>query len=134
MDTVVQDGAECSSACFVVFSAGVRKFASYGAAIGVHGASNDKGEESEGSMAATVEMAKSIKNMGVPPGIIGKMVVTPPDQMVWLKFDDLREMGVDMAETKKRAATASQPPGSGGRERLLPLPRGLRGRGRYRVG
>lgn len=48
------------------------------------------------SNAATVTMAKVIKELGVPSGIIGKMVVTPPSEMVWLSPNDLRAMGANM--------------------------------------
>ncbi|MGZ3410516.1 MAG: hypothetical protein ACXWKC_13920 [Xanthobacteraceae bacterium] len=41
-------------------------------------------------------MARLVKEYGVPAGIIGKMVVTPPDEMVWLSPNDLRSMGTTM--------------------------------------
>jgi hypothetical protein len=41
-------------------------------------------------------MARIVKDLGVPPAIIGKMVVTPPDKIIWLSPDDLRSMGVTM--------------------------------------
>src|SRR5262249_40059644 len=63
--------------------------------IGVHGVSDD-GQETTESGAATVAIARIAKELGVPSGIIGKMVVTPPDQMVWLTPDDLRSMGTTM--------------------------------------
>src|SRR5438552_11981569 len=37
--TAVVGTSKCASACFIVFSAGVEKFADYAASIGVHGAS-----------------------------------------------------------------------------------------------
>jgi hypothetical protein len=94
--TVVADGSSCASACFIVFAAGAEKFASYTASIGVHGASDASGEETAQSGAATVSMARVLKDLGVPPSIIGKMVVTPPQEMVWLASDDLRAMGTSM--------------------------------------
>jgi hypothetical protein len=92
--TVVQNGATCASACFVVFAAGSEKFANYTAQIGVHGASDTAGKESGD---ATVVMARVVKELGVPPSIIGKMVVTPPSEIIWLSPDDLKAMGVTMA-------------------------------------
>jgi hypothetical protein len=94
--SVVSNGATCASACFLAFAAGVDKFASYSASIGVHGASDANGQETVGSNAATVAMAKIIKELGVPAAIIGKMVVTPPDQIIWLSPNDLRAMGASM--------------------------------------
>jgi len=94
--TSIPNGATCASACFVIFAAGSEKFASYTANVGVHGASGENGRETAGSGAATVTMARIVKEMGVPASIIGKMVVTPPEQMVWLTPDELRSMGATM--------------------------------------
>ncbi|HEY8096253.1 MAG TPA: hypothetical protein VIE65_09235 [Methylobacter sp.] len=91
--SVVPNESTCASACFLAFAAGSDKFASYTASIGVHGASNANGTESVESNAATVAMAKIVKELGVPADIIGRMVVTPPDQMVWLTPNNLRAMG-----------------------------------------
>ena len=66
------------TACFLLFAAGSEKYASYSANVGVHGASDQSGRE-EGD--ATVSMARMAKQLGVPESIIGKMVVTPPDQL-----------------------------------------------------
>jgi hypothetical protein len=94
--SVVPNGSTCASACFLAFAAGADKFASYSASIGVHGASDANGKESVGSNAATVAMAKIVKELGVPADIIGRMVVTPPDQIVWLTPNNLRAMGTTM--------------------------------------
>jgi hypothetical protein len=94
--TNVGQGATCASACFLIFAAGETKFANYTAQIGVHGASDQSGEETVQSGAATVSMARIAKDLGVPPAIIGRMVVTPPAQMVWLSPADLQSMGTTM--------------------------------------
>jgi hypothetical protein len=96
ISTSVLSNSECASACFVIFAAGHEKFAHYTARIGVHGASDERGKETVQSNAATVGMARAVKELGVPSNIIGKMVVTPPDQMVWLTVDDLRSMETKM--------------------------------------
>ncbi|MGY3344692.1 MULTISPECIES: hypothetical protein [unclassified Bradyrhizobium] len=88
--------ATCASACFLMFAAGSTKNASYGAQIGVHGASEENGAETVASGAATVSMAKIAKELGVPPAIIGRMVVTPPQDMVWLSPQELQSMGTTM--------------------------------------
>jgi hypothetical protein len=86
----------CASACFIILSAGSEKYVHYTAAVGVHGASEAEGGETTEAKAATVTMARVLKELGVPPAILGKMVTTPPDQMVWLTPDDLKAMGVAM--------------------------------------
>jgi hypothetical protein len=111
ISTVVANGAKCASACFIVFAAGTQKFVSYTASVGVHGASDRGGRESGD---ATVSMARMVKELGVPEGIIGKMVVTRPDDIVWLDPDDLRSMGTSMtgkpAQVPSDQSIASQPP------------------------
>jgi hypothetical protein len=106
ISTVVANGATCASACFIVFAAGLEKFASYNANIGVHGASDKSGEETVASGAVTVSMARIVKDLGVPSAIIGKMVVTPPDQMVWLTPDDLRSMSTTMTGKPSQLSSA----------------------------
>jgi hypothetical protein len=94
--TSVLGNSLCASACFIIFAAGNEKYAHYTAQIGVHGASDENGQETVQSSAATVGMARIVKELGVPASIVGKMVVTPPDQMVWLSVDDLRSMDTKM--------------------------------------
>ncbi|MGY4288790.1 hypothetical protein ACVWXO_008010 [Bradyrhizobium sp. LM2.7] len=94
--TNVGKTAVCASACFLMFAAGSTKNAGYGAQVGVHGASGENGEETAASGAATVSMAKIAKELGVPAAIIGRMVVTSPQDMVWLSPQELQSMGVTM--------------------------------------
>ena len=107
--TVVMNGTSCASACFIVFAAGSEKYASYSANVGVHGASVN-GQETEGSRAATIAMAKIVKELGVPPAIIGQMVVTPPNQIVWLQPADLQSMGVTMTGAPRQPGQITPPP------------------------
>lgn len=114
--TNVAGNATCASACFLVYAAGATKFANYTAQVGVHGASDKQGEETMASGAATVSMARAAKDLGVPPAIIGRMVVTPPNEMVWLTPQDLLSMGTSMigkpSQTVSPSATATVDPAS----------------------
>lgn len=103
--TSVIDNSKCASACFIAFAAGSEKYANYTASVGVHGASDEAGQETMQSSAATVTVARIIKELGVPPSIIGKMVITPPEQMVWLTPDDLRSMGATMTGKPSQVST-----------------------------
>ena len=94
--TNIAGNATCASACFLIYAAGATKFANYTAQVGVHGASDKQGEETVASGAATVSMARAAKELGVPAAIIGRMVVTPPNEMVWLTPQDLQSMGTTM--------------------------------------
>jgi hypothetical protein len=71
MSTNVGKIATCASACFLVFAAGSTKFVSYGAQIGVHGASDENGRQTISSEAATVSMAKIAKDLCHPPSSAG---------------------------------------------------------------
>lgn len=113
MTTNVSSSAVCASACFLLFAAGERKFANYTAQIGVHGAADQSGAETIQSNAATVSMAKVAKELGVPDSIIGRMVVTPPGDMVWLSPVDLQSMGTTMVGKPSQLPTEvsrSNPP------------------------
>ena len=99
--TVVMNHTYCASACFLAFAASKEKIASATSGLGVHGAAEENGKESEGARAATVIMAKLLNMMHVPPIIIGKMVVTPPNEMVWLKLEDLRDWNVKVTGMPK---------------------------------
>jgi len=112
ISTSVASGALCASACFIAFAAGAEKSAHYQGRVGVHGASDKSGREVGD---ATVVMARVVKELGVSPAVIGKMVVTPPSQMVWLSPDDLKSMGVTMA-----GKPAQLPPETAGKPAQLP--------------
>jgi hypothetical protein len=62
--------------------------------IGVHKVSDKGGRETALSGAATLSMARFARELGVHSPIIGRMVSTPPKQIVWLDTRDLRSMGV----------------------------------------
>ena len=99
--TVVANGSHCASACFVVFAGGPERYASGHSSIGVHGASDKDGKETVDSAAATVSMARVLSELGAPASIIGKMVITEPKDMVWLKLEDMQAMGVTVTGLNK---------------------------------
>jgi hypothetical protein len=96
ISTTVPQGAVCASACFLAFAAGDRKFVGYGALIGVHKASDRGGRETAASGEATRLMARFAKELGVPYGIIARMLSTPSKEIGWLDPQDLQSMRVSM--------------------------------------
>jgi hypothetical protein len=54
-------------------------------------------------------MARIAKELGVPPAIIGRMVVTPPSDMVWLSPQELQSMGVSMIGKPDQLAQPQTP-------------------------
>jgi hypothetical protein len=101
ISTIVADGAVCVSACFTVFAAGHRKLAGYHVQIGVHRTSQN-GKETDASVAATAENAKIIRELGVPPAIVDKLMQTPPDRVAWLTPGDLQSMNVAITGMLRR--------------------------------
>jgi hypothetical protein len=93
----------------LMFAAGARRVAEYTALIGVHSASEGGAETAE-SMAITTAMARDAATFGVPPGIIGKMVLAEPGQMEWLTQRDLVSMGVRILQPDP--LTSPPPPGT----------------------
>ena len=98
LPTIVAAGSRCASACFIVFAAGNEKFASYEAAIGVHGVSDKFGHETAQTEEATIAMARVASGFGVPPRIVGQMLATHAHEIAWLTPDDLRAMGAIMTD------------------------------------
>src|SRR5262249_30050318 len=64
----------------------------------------------------TVSMAKVAKELGVPSAIIGRMVVTPPNEMVWLTPQDLQSMGTTMVGRPVQTAPEAALSGIGTRQ------------------
>ena len=100
--TVVVNKSMCASACFLAFAAGHEKYASAHSSLGVHGASEANGKESNDSRQATMVMAKVLNMMHVPARIIGEMVITPPEQMVWLSMKDMQDWDVVVTGLPKK--------------------------------
>ncbi|KIU45490.1 hypothetical protein QU42_12915 [Bradyrhizobium sp. UASWS1016] len=109
LPTMVAAGSRCASACFIVFAAGNEKFASYDAAIGVHGVSDKFGHETAQTEEATIAMARFASGFGVPPRIIGQMVTTHAHEIAWLTPDDLRAMGTIMTDRPAHRPPAASP-------------------------
>jgi hypothetical protein len=116
MPTVVVD--QCVSACFLPFSAGSTKYAITTAKIGVHSTSDADGKETAASAGVTTMLARDYAGYGVPPAIIGKMVATPPGEIVWLTNDDLRSMKVNLVTPK----AAEEVPDLTGKSAVAPAP------------
>lgn len=93
LNTSVAVGDTCASVCFLAFAAGSTRSVHLGARVGVHVASNEAGEETHASSAATATMARIAKLLGVPSGIIERMVSTPSTQMFWLNGANFVSMG-----------------------------------------
>jgi hypothetical protein len=90
---LVGGNSECSSACFLLFAAGAKRFAGLTALVGVHTASAN-GQESLATMGITTAMAREAASFGVPPAIVGRMIQTAPGRIAWLTTEELTSMNV----------------------------------------
>jgi hypothetical protein len=93
LPVIVPHSAVCASACFMLLAASPRRLAADDSMIGVHSAA-EGGAETDTSLAATTLMARDAADLGVPPGIIGKMVETTPGRIERLNLQDLASMNV----------------------------------------
>jgi hypothetical protein len=95
INTAVGPNTMCASACFYLFAAGPKRIFSKDAEIGVHSigiAGNDGGGpdvETDTTAGMDTVIARMFHDIGVPDGITGKMIATPPQDMAWLKSYDL---------------------------------------------
>lgn len=116
----------CSSACFLIFAAGSTKIVFEGAKIGVHSASL-RGVETTDAQATTMQMARKLADLGVPPAIVGKVVTTPADDIAWLTSEDLASMNVQVIRKQEAVYQPGSPlrPGTAASARTTsssPLP------------
>jgi hypothetical protein len=95
--TEVEAEKTCASACFFAFAAGTPKSTGPNAHIGVHGAADPDGGQSGTAASATIIIARwAAKELGIPSDIIGKMVMTPPSEVIWLSNAELMSMGAQI--------------------------------------
>ncbi len=93
LKVLIPSNSKCVSACFLLFAASPHRLAAADALIGVHSA-NEGGQETGNSLAITTLMARRASELGIPSGIIGKMVQTTPGRVEWLTHEDLLSMDV----------------------------------------
>lgn len=110
LPTIVMDGEQCASACFMVFAAGATKLAGTGAYVGVHHAAGLDGNVTDGSVDATKTMARVSARLGVSPEIIYRMQNTAPNDIAWLSADELKAMGAKVWSPSKVQHVSTQEP------------------------
>jgi len=111
---VIPARSQCVSACFLLLAASPHRYAAPDARVGVHSAS-ENGAETDTSLAVTTLMARDAADLGVPPAIIGKMVLTTPGHVEWLTPEDLASMdvGVFNGDAQTDASSAMMPTAPG---------------------
>ena len=94
LQTYIEEERYCESSCFLIFAAGVKRYASIKAYVSVHSVSEMNGEETVDSMALTLHMQRYLSGLEVPPEILGMLGTTPPKYRYLLTKNDLERMGV----------------------------------------
>ncbi len=83
--TVVRSGAQCYSACFIVYAAGSYRIAGEAAALGVHRVALANGRDDSSTAAALARANDEVKNYlqrrGMPALVIDHMMRTPPHDL-----------------------------------------------------
>lgn len=100
MNTQVNDGGLCASACFMIFAAGRDRQAGKNSQIGVHSAVEPGAGETVGAKSSTIDMVRFLSELDVPPQILGKLVTAKPNEMSWLTTDDLKALNVQEINVK----------------------------------
>ncbi len=118
LDTAVAQGEECSSACVLMFSAGITRYVSRGSLLGVHSASSRKAGEptSYEDGDTTVDVAREMAYFGTPANIIGAMVLTKSSEIRWLTTSEVQgwvEFLPDRPAPQTEPADAPDPTRSG---------------------
>jgi hypothetical protein len=102
---MVTKNGTCASACFLLYLTTPYKYAWHGARIGVHSVSVEGGVQNTGTKATTVDFARFAKANGAPDSVVGKLVTTAPDDIMFLSDNELRAMGttfIDDENTDQR--------------------------------
>ena len=98
LKTAVLANEYCNSICTLAFSAGVERYVSPTARIGVHSAyaieGNEEGTgETPSAMATTMQIARLMKSYDTPDFIIGRLVATSGQDISTITPDEISESG-----------------------------------------
>ena len=108
--TKVEKGALCASSCPIVFSGGVKREAEEGAAIGLHqiySTGDDPRNNDEaisGTQSLTAEITRHLEKMGVDPAVWFYALETPPQNLYYLRPEELVKYKL-VTETEKEAVS-----------------------------
>ena len=97
VDTIVANGATCTSACVMVWGAGTHKTAGSTAQIGVHGASTTVASNDDEKAAiealGTLTVARALAEEKAPAAVIAAVATTASSDMHWLTADEAAAWG-----------------------------------------
>ncbi len=102
--TVVLSGAQCYSACFIVYAAGSYRVAGEAAALGVHRVGLADGRDDDSVAAALArandEVKSYLQSRGMPAQVIEQMMRTPPHDLFQFGNRWILDQGLETVMTR----------------------------------
>lgn len=109
--TVVRSGAQCYSACFIVYAAGSYRIAGEAAALGVHRVALANGRDDGSSVTALArandEVKSYLQGRGMPALVIDHMMRTPPHDLFQFGNRWILDQGIEAEMTRHNESMAA---------------------------
>jgi hypothetical protein len=95
-DETLRAGVKCASACAFAFVGGIRREVADGSAYGFHQFSSENTDAGESATQITVVLLASYLDlMGIPRSFLDESSLVPPNQVKWLRKDEIIDYRVD---------------------------------------
>jgi hypothetical protein len=96
LNTLVQDGTRCASACAIAWLAGTRRLMGLDSHIGFHAAYLDQQGETTESAPANALIGGYLKMMGLSDEALVYITKAGPKSMTWLTLQDAKQKGIEV--------------------------------------
>jgi hypothetical protein len=96
-DTVVANGAECASACGLIWLAGMKRYVGKTGNIGFHAAYTGTGDDAKEAGAANALVGAYLTKLGLSYDAVLFATSAPPSGIRWLHPEDAQEIGIEYA-------------------------------------
>jgi hypothetical protein len=100
-DTIVHDGAQCSSACALVWLAGASRQMGERTKVGFHAAFVMENGQPVEKGAANAAVGAYLAMLGLSTRAIHYVTAAGPQSMSWLTFEEARRLGIAMERTAR---------------------------------
>jgi hypothetical protein len=107
LETIVQPGQECNSACVIVLTIGSQKYVSRGAAVVIHRAYDPLVKKSD--LAATKQQGEFMVANGMPPRVVETMGSLRPKEQIRITRANAKKLGFDSFKFYKGANPPATP-------------------------
>ena len=107
VETIVEPGQICNSACVIVLAVGSQKYVSRSAAVFIHRAYDPLTKKSD--MAATKQVAEFMVANGMPPRVLETMGKLNPKEQIQITRANAKKLGFDSFKFYRGANSPSTP-------------------------